>query len=139
MTLRMPSSCLECHLAPLSLTSLRTPRYRTSNTRPSPERRGQGRGGCDWKTATAWDGEEHDVFFVNKSYHQQRKGGSMVVWSNSKTHASLLKAAHVPDHLRTECFPARLVGSTCLFFGHSRISTEQLISRADTFLKIRSP
>ena len=72
------SSCLECHLAPLSLTSLRTRHSSIPNEQYETESglRGQGR-----EAASAWDREEHNVFFVNKSYHQQRKGGSMVVWS----------------------------------------------------------
>ena len=106
------SYCLECHLAPLSLTSLRTRHSSIPNEQYETESGAEGAGTGRLRL----HGIGRSIMFSLSINHIINKGKDGAWLSGRRTTpASLLKAAHVPDHLRTQCFPARLVGSTCHF------------------------
>ena len=104
-------------------------RYALLDTERAIRDRVRSGGSRDGKAATAWDREEreeHNVFFVNKSYHQQREGWSMVVWSTDDS-CFLVEGrtcARSSPNPMLSCSPG---WQHLPFFGHSRISTEQLI------------
>ena len=96
------------------------PRYALPDTERAIRDRVRSGGGRDGEAATGrlrLHGMGRSTMFSLSINHIINKGKDGAWLSVRRLMlCTLLKAAHVPDHLRTKCFLARPLGSTCHFF-----------------------